>query len=190
MSDSTDLRIIKTKNKLRAAFAKMMRETSFDHLSINDLCAKAKIRRATFYRHFGDKYDFLETTVTSILTELVARVGSVSQKKDPIDYYCTYIREVINYCNNNADMIKNILNSSAYRTVLNVVLEGTLASFRHDLAINEASGVKLPVDVETLAQFLNGGIAHVMLMWLTHPEITGDSIVASARILFKKLLEG
>ena len=188
MNDSIDLRIIKTQNKFRAAFAKMMREISFDHLSINDLCSEARVRRATFYRHFNDKYDFLKGIVSQILSEIVARVGAPEDDKNPIDYYCRYISEVIGYCNKNSAMIKNILHSSAFSTVLNVVLNGTLESFRRDLTANEKAGIKLPADVETMAQFLNGGIANIMIMWLTQPDVSEESILTSTRSILNKIL--
>ena len=188
MNETTDLRIVKTKNKLRAAFAKMMRDDSFDRLSINDLCSFAKVRRATFYRHFDDKYDFLSSIVSVILAEVVAKVGSPDDRSDPIDYYCNYIAEVIKYCKANDAMIKNILDSSAFWTVLSAVLKGTLNSFRRDLTANERAGIKLPADVETLAQFLNGGIANVIVMWLTNKSISEEQLIESARSIFKRIL--
>ena len=85
-------------------------------------------------------------------------------------------------------MIKNILHSSAFSTVLNVVLKGTLESFRRDLTANEKAGIKLPADVETMAQFLNGGIANIMIMWLTHPDVSEESILTSTRSILNKIL--
>ena len=40
------------------AFTELLSKKKFENIMINDLCEKALVRRATFYTHFIDKYDF------------------------------------------------------------------------------------------------------------------------------------
>lgn len=40
------------------AFTELLSKKKFENITINDLCEKALVRRATFYTHFIDKYDF------------------------------------------------------------------------------------------------------------------------------------
>lgn len=49
----TDLRIIKTKEGLRAALLKMLKEKPLEQISISELCREAKINRGTFYLHYA-----------------------------------------------------------------------------------------------------------------------------------------
>lgn len=48
MEKKTDLRVIKTCNKLGFALRDMLTERSFDDITVFDLCEKAGVRRATF----------------------------------------------------------------------------------------------------------------------------------------------
>lgn len=43
---------------LCTAFIELLSKKKFEDITVNELCEKALIRRATFYTHFLDKYDF------------------------------------------------------------------------------------------------------------------------------------
>ena len=55
MEKKNDLRVQKTYRALMAAFEALMAEETFDDITVNELCARALIRRPTFYSHFEDK---------------------------------------------------------------------------------------------------------------------------------------
>ena len=57
MEKNTDLRIQKTYLALQNAFVALLEEKRFEELTVNELCDRAMIRRTTFYKHFGDKYE-------------------------------------------------------------------------------------------------------------------------------------
>lgn len=59
MSKKQDLRYIRTNQLLCNAFKDLLEKKKFDDITIQELCNHALIRRATFYTHFIDKYDFL-----------------------------------------------------------------------------------------------------------------------------------
>lgn len=46
-----------TKMKILDATDRLMRTTLLDKLTVRDICEEANVSRATFYRHFRDKYD-------------------------------------------------------------------------------------------------------------------------------------
>lgn len=58
MEEKTDLRIRKPYKALCDAFVTILEKKRFDDLTVNELCDEATIRRAAFYKHFADKYDF------------------------------------------------------------------------------------------------------------------------------------
>ena len=55
----TDKRVARTYNNLFTALLMLLSEKSFDNITVTDLCEKADIHRATFYKHFTGKHDFL-----------------------------------------------------------------------------------------------------------------------------------
>lgn len=63
----TDLRIRRTHHFLQEAMIELITEKGFEAITVGDIAERAMINRATFYRHYQDKYDlvakiFEETT--------------------------------------------------------------------------------------------------------------------------------
>ena len=54
-----DLRIIKTRAALSSTFFKMLADMELSEITVNKLCEESGVRRATFYKHFRDKDDFI-----------------------------------------------------------------------------------------------------------------------------------
>ncbi|SFC32580.1 transcriptional regulator, TetR family [Alkalibacterium subtropicum] len=63
METKTDPRVLRTRKLITDAFIKLSQSKSFSDISVKDITEEATINRATFYRHFLDKYDLLEKVV-------------------------------------------------------------------------------------------------------------------------------
>ena len=66
----TDLRVRRTRKLLREALLDLATEKGFDAITVNDLAERAMINRATFYRHYRDKYELALDYATELLDEL------------------------------------------------------------------------------------------------------------------------
>lgn len=69
-SRTCDPRIVRTKAALREALISLMEERGFDGFTVNDLCQRAGLNRGTFYNHFEDKDDLLQTFENEVLRGL------------------------------------------------------------------------------------------------------------------------
>ena len=78
MEKKNDLRVQKTYRALMAAFEALMAEETFDDITVNELCARALIRRPTFYSHFEDKYDFLRFYLNEIQWQISYSVSRIA----------------------------------------------------------------------------------------------------------------
>ncbi|MUT65634.1 TetR/AcrR family transcriptional regulator [Paenibacillus sp. NEAU-GSW1] len=67
-----DPRIKRTLHLIRDALISLMDEKGFDQVSVQDITGRAEINRATFYRHYQDKYDLLEKIVDEMLLQFQA----------------------------------------------------------------------------------------------------------------------
>ena len=65
-----DPRIARSKAALREAMIELMEERGFDDFTVGDLCARAGLNRGTFYNHFKDKDELLNTFEDEILIDL------------------------------------------------------------------------------------------------------------------------
>jgi len=59
-NSSGDLRVRRTRMALQKAMIELTVEKGFAGLTVGDICERAMVNRATFYRHYQDKYDLLE----------------------------------------------------------------------------------------------------------------------------------
>lgn len=70
MENKMDIRIKKTYKSLFGAFIDLLSEKNFSELTVSEICNKAKVHRATFYKHFEDKYAFLNFIFEKSLSEI------------------------------------------------------------------------------------------------------------------------
>ena len=61
--EKLDPRVKRTRNLILGSFNDLLAEKSFDAISVQDVTEKAQINRATFYKHFVDKYELLDRWV-------------------------------------------------------------------------------------------------------------------------------
>lgn len=62
-----DPRVIRTRTLIIDAFFELIKEQGFESISIKDLSERATLNRATFYRHFPDKYALLEVILQQMM---------------------------------------------------------------------------------------------------------------------------
>src|SRR5258708_40030484 len=68
-----DPRVKRTRHLLQQAFWELMHEKGFSAISIQDIAERATLNRATFYLHFEDKYQLLDSIVQEQFQQMVAK---------------------------------------------------------------------------------------------------------------------
>src|SRR6201999_4494163 len=58
-----DPRVTRTQKLIRDAFKSLLKEKSFESISVQDIAERATVNRATFYAHFTDKLALLVAIV-------------------------------------------------------------------------------------------------------------------------------
>ena len=73
-----DVRVIRTYDQLSKSLISLLTKKSFDDISVSEICDSAQVHRATFYKHFNDKFEFLNFCFSNELS----KIGfDVSKKK-------------------------------------------------------------------------------------------------------------
>lgn len=101
MTKKQDLRIRRTKKALNTSLLSLMGRQHFSEITIQDLADEAIINRATFYLHYYDKYDLLETCIQDNMNHIMLK------HIEPIQH----IRDGILYTNVFEKIITEILKS-------------------------------------------------------------------------------
>ena len=79
--EETDLRIRRTHKFLQEAMIELIAEKGFDAITVGDIAERAMINRATFYRHYQDKYDLVAKIFEETANHLVENMKPFH--KDP-----------------------------------------------------------------------------------------------------------
>ena len=66
----TDLRVRRTRRALQQALIQLTTEKGFEAITVQDLTERAEVNRATFYRHYQDKYELVMAMIKEVLDEL------------------------------------------------------------------------------------------------------------------------
>jgi AcrR family transcriptional regulator len=82
-SNNQDLRVTRTRKILRDAMIALAIQKGFANLTINDIVELAMVNRATFYRHYQDKYDLVESYLDELYAELNAAPAPLPSSGEP-----------------------------------------------------------------------------------------------------------
>ena len=174
MNIKEDARVIKTKEKLFSAFRALLSEKQFEDITIQEVCSLAEIRRATFYKHFTDKYDFLAAMTASIIQRFDARLNRSKLKGFPIEYHIEYERLLVRYLVENEDTVSLMLKSNMMPTMLNIIIHENYKVLIERLKYSTEHGEKLIAPITSVATMLAGGIGNVIIKWFVDGKPTTE----------------
>lgn len=105
MEKKLDLRVQKTRSALTNALYDLMCQKNLDEITVTELCEKAVVRKATFYKHFGDK--------TEVLVYMIQELQRLSEENNiigydpgnPSSYYTGVFRYLMDFIDNNEHFI-------------------------------------------------------------------------------------
>jgi AcrR family transcriptional regulator len=84
MQNLEDLRVRRTRKLLQKALLEAASEKGFAHVTVRDITERAMVNRATFYRHYEDKYDLLEQYMKQLSEYIDSEQGDPSPRDQPL----------------------------------------------------------------------------------------------------------
>ena len=166
MIKKTDARIIKTKDKLYSSFLNMLRENLFEDITVNEVCEAAGVRRATFYKHFNDKYDFLAVMTEDLIGKFDAKMQVGQYKNYPVEYHIVYVHKLIDFLESQKEVIALMFKSNMIPKLISTIISVNYKIILERLKMSVANGEKLIADEKMVAAMLAGGIGTVIVAWL------------------------
>lgn len=166
MAHKEDLRVIKTKAALTHTFFEMLKEIDVDDITVNELCIRANVRRATFYKHFKDKIDFLTYIIRDIRDTFdKENITDAKCSNITLDYYVNYISAIGKFLSERRDAISKILRSSLGPIFTYTFMQQNYYDTIDKLEQSVKDGMVLPTSIPVVASMLIGGISHNILRW-------------------------
>ena len=180
MNHKEDARVIRTKKRLFASFKELLAEKTFEEITINEICIRSDIRRATFYKHFSDKYDFLAGLTRQLRSSFEEKFNAnkVIGENNLLDYYYAYLKGIVNFLDSNEEIVNLIFDSNMTSALVSVIVEENYKRTKEKLTSDVELGLKLVASPDTVAIYLAGGISNAIIKWLkTGKEMPRDTFV-------------
>ncbi|WP_054957534.1 TetR/AcrR family transcriptional regulator [Paenibacillus dakarensis] len=173
MKENTiDRRIVRTKKALRDSLTELMKEKTFDEITVSDLTTRADMNRGTFYLHYRDKYDLLQQSEEEIIEGILRTRGKKKMmNRDDLsrfDYMnepIPFVTDLFKYLQENAEFMTVILGAGgnpAFQVKLKEVMRDIMAEgiLKH---LNEDD---LSVPIGYLSAFAISAQLGVVQHWL------------------------
>lgn len=71
--EKLDPRVKRTRSLILKSFGELLAEKNFENISVQDVTDKAEINRATFYKHFVDKYALLDYSINQMFMQEIEK---------------------------------------------------------------------------------------------------------------------
>lgn len=184
MEKKTDLRILKTYKALTETFLQMLGEKRFEDITVNELCERAMVRRATFYKHFADKYEFFAFVIRELQTQFDAQSQPYLDRSKPQSFYLAIIRNVLDFLKVNDKLVQTVLGSKMLPTLLDILAEQITLDITQKLKDDVKNGATLPAVPEIMATFFTGALIHTVKWWVTRKvRMPEEKLIAQLTML-------
>lgn len=169
--DFTDLRILKTQEKLQNALLDLLKTKELKAITVKEICDKAGISRNAFYQHYGYKEDLYD--------QMVARATErIRESLSPIIPDSSHIRRNIieSYAKHVIDGIMEV------KDLISVMLKGDDGIFLRQLTdlifgqyLTDAIpffDVKDSNELRLYYEFISAGMAAFIIRWVVENDVS------------------
>ena len=174
MQNVEDLRVRRTRKLLQQALLEAASEKGFAHVTVRDITERAMVNRATFYRHYEDKYDLLAHYMGELSELIDSDEGETSPGNEPLpslDTPPSGLAKLLRHIQANADFYQVMLGNQgdpafcgqAFRNYIELGYRRMLSS-----QIPQSTPSRPPVDL-TVNYLLNAGIGAIV-WWLENDQ--------------------
>lgn len=160
------LRIRRTYNLLLDAFASLLEEKTFEEIRVTDICDRAMVHRATFYKHFEDKYHLMSFAITELKKELREKICMDPTFNHPKQYYMGLLKQLLEYLSANKKLALLVIVKSQNTEFLALIHQLILSEILCVLEYIEDQEVPQTVPRQIVAEFHAGALIALVRWWL------------------------
>ena len=162
----TDVRVKKTYKLLSDALARLLKVKSFEDITVLEICNEADVHRATFYKHFVDKYDFLNAYIKIKLDDLSFENIETSYTAEGMKKSIKRMfSNVLLFVELNKDFF-HAVNSDKFSTIYYNTLSEAISSFIEErLRMRKNIENNIGSQIPMIASYYSGAIVGLIRWW-------------------------
>ena len=151
-----DIRTQKIYDALIEAFQELIVEKPFEDITVNELCERARTRRATFYKHFSDKYDFFQYMLGQMRTELIQDAKANASINTAQEYLHLFVDIGLDFVEKHKKFLLALKDSNIAGQMMQTITDQTFREQHFEYLLDD----------ELAVQFLIGGLNQCVRWWL------------------------
>lgn len=157
-----DLRTQKVYDSLMEAFQQLLEEKNFEDITVNELCIRARTRRATFYKHFSDKYDFFQFMLRQLRDNLMRETKKRAEVDTPQEYLHMFVDIGLSFVEQNKQFLLSVKDSAVAGQMMQTITDQSFREQHFEYLLED----------ELAVQFLVGGLNQCVRWWLENMSQT------------------
>lgn len=166
MSTKNDARIMKSKAAIQTAFLELLEEKGFQKISASEIIKRAEINRSTFYAHYDDKFDLMN----SIENDLLLQFKQIAEQA-PFDYTApgqiesnavlSHVLRVLSFFTDNSRILTLLTGENGDPT-----FSSKLQNFIMTTSLEKHMTVMLPIPVNYASAAVLGMLSGLLMEWI------------------------
>lgn len=170
MEKKLDLRVQKTYRNLFTALQELLCEKGLNDITVTELCERAQTRKATFYKHFGDKTELFSFMIQEIQREYQSSIyEAAKQKKESPDgdsYYTSIFLYYLNFLETHETMVFHMMQDDSRTVTFDLLSRHIQDDLTRHLLKDQKAGILLSAPAELVAAMYTGVITQSSRWWL------------------------
>ncbi len=172
MDKKLDFRVQRTYTALQNALLHLLSEKKFEDITVGELCEEATIRRATFYKHFGDKYELFTFSIRELQEAFQQKNRLEYDQKRPQTFYVSMIDYSLQFVEQHSNLLQSLMKSNSSHMLFDILSNEIELDIRNHLRQDANNGAILPAKPELLATILTGALVNTMKWWVSEDTQT------------------
>jgi AcrR family transcriptional regulator len=161
--NANDPRVKRTRQLLQRTLLELMQEKQFTAITVQDLAERSTLNRATFYSHFEDKYDLLDSIMREGVEQALA--GTIPDEApltgETLRTVChtmfTYLAQIQDHCKPRDRQLEPMLEKAAHD-----ILHSFMVRWLQRVPPAELPG---GADMETVASVVSWAVFGAASQW-------------------------
>lgn len=158
MEKKQDLRIKKTQRALALSLLTLLEQTSFQKITVNDLCTEAMVSRSAFYSHFEDKYALLGFCMELLQQRMFEESEQLDTK--------ARLRSVLGKTRENLKIFRNLMMSELDMGLIEMMRQSFHRDFERILEAHDIKDSSLPKPLEVVSVYYASALTSAILFWV------------------------
>ena len=177
-----DLRIVKTKASLYRGLMALMKEKPFEQIKVSEICSSSYVNRSTFYDHFNDKFELLQSLLLDLSSELTNTMVITNPTNNPQEYFKEMLTILLNHVSENLEIYSAVAKINGNSIAIDMIRDTIVNLTIKDIEKNNINNTDLPT--RTFVLFYTSGFISVIADSVKDPKTFDPDKILKTLLMF------